>query len=491
MTSRASGILLPVSSLPSPYGIGDFGPEAYRFVDFLHSAGQKRWQILPLTIPDNTGSPYASPSAFAGNWMLISPEFLLQAKLIERLPARQKVGPIQHSRAWVQKTKMLHESFAFFHRHSLTEQRKRFAIFKQRERSWLNDYALFMALKDWFFGKQWYKWPTPLAKRQPAALKRWTRKLKNQIHYSMYCQWIFFEQWQNLKRYANKRDIQIIGDLPFFLTNDSVDVWKNQQLFLLMSEGKPRYISGVPPDYFSKQGQLWNDPQYNWRSLQTSSFRWWVGRIRKAMELYDFIRLDHFRGFRAVWFIKRGSKTAKKGQWVSVPSQALFKTLRRKLGNLPFIAEDLGVITNDVNILRKQLGFPGMRVLQFAFSGDPNNYHLPEKMSLNSIAYTGTHDNDTARGWIEGSGKPHQRRNALAYAKATKKNFAWKLIEIGMRSRPHTFIAPMQDVLNLGSEARINKPSTTRGNWSWRLQPNVLKSNLAKRLKRLTREAKR
>ena len=491
MYERSSGILLPVSCLPGRYGIGDFGLEAYRFVDFLASAGQKFWQILPLTIPDNTGSPYSSLSALAGNWLLISPELLMKAGLIDRLPKKQPGGRVDYSRSWVQKSRLLWRSFSYFHKHASRQQKKRFAAFQKRERPWLTNFGLFMAVKDWFHGKPWYTWPAPLARLQRAALKTWTRKLITRIPYHTYCQWIFFEQWRALKQYANRKGIRIIGDLPFFVTHDSVDVWENQQLFLLMAKGQPRYISGVPPDYFSNRGQLWNDPQYNWRSLRTSGFRWWVERVRKAMELYDIVRLDHFRGFRAIWFIKRGSKTAKKGRWVSVPSQALFKILRKKLGKLPLIAEDLGVITNDVNLLRKQLGFPGMRVLQFAFSGDPNNYHLPEKMNLNSIAYTGTHDNDTARGWIEQSGKPRQRKNALAYAKATKKNFACKLIEIGMHTRAHTFIAPMQDILNLGSEARMNKPSTKRGNWSWRLRPNMLTPALAKRLKTLTKKAGR
>ncbi|MFC1687899.1 4-alpha-glucanotransferase, partial [Patescibacteria group bacterium] len=393
---------------------------------------------------------------------------------------------------WVNRQfRVLTKSLKIFQSRGSKRLRASFAAFKKKEKHWLDDYAMFMAIKDHFKGKPWNKWPTGLANRKPAMMKAWKKKLRDGIEFRMYCQWIFFRQWAHLKKYANNKGIDIMGDLPFFVRYDSEDVWQNKKLFLLDKRNRARVISGVPPDYFSSRGQVWDDPQYDWKAMERTDFAWWVERFQSAFSLFDFVRVDHFRGFRAVWHIKQGSKTARNGAWVSVPGEKLFRAIKKRIRALPVVAEDLGFITKDVVDLRKKLGFPGMHVMQFGFSGSKNNYNYPDNFVRNSVAYTGTHDNDTARGWITSSARAVPRKNALKYTRVSKKDFAWKFLSKGMKSPANTFIVPMQDVLNLGSQARMNKPGTKKGNWQWRLGENLLTLSLARKLKKITKAARR
>ncbi|MFA6909186.1 MAG: 4-alpha-glucanotransferase [Patescibacteria group bacterium] len=493
MKQRTAGILLHPTSLPSKYGIGDLGPEAYRFVDFLHAAGQKMWQVLPLTIPDKYGSPYASPSAFAGNWLLISREFLYEQKLLDKkyITRTLLVGDVLYGTVVAQKRQMLARSLEIFLERGAPGLRESFKRFCHQEQAWLDDFALFMALKKHFHNRFWHRWPKDIAQRRTRALTAWRKKLAKEIVFHQYTQWIFFEQWSALKKYANTRGVRIIGDLPFFVHDDSVDVWTHPNMFMLDTHFRPRFISGVPPDYFSARGQIWNDPQYNWDVIVKSNFRWWLQRFAAAERLYDIIRLDHFRGFAGVWHIRYGSLTARKGHWVSVPGRKLFAKVQRRFPSLRFIAEDLGYITRDVIELRKRFKFPGTRVMQFGFSGQPGNPHYVKIYGPNVVAYTGTHDNDTARGWIRDPRHTQEGRIALSYLKATKKNFSWKLIECGLRSGANTFITPVQDLLNLDSSARMNMPATKGKNWRWRMNEGSLTFALAKRLKHITKAARR
>lgn len=493
MNTRRSGILLHPTSLPSPYGIGDFGPEAYEFVDFLHRAGQKIWQVLPLTIPDETGSPYASPSAFAGNWLLISPDILLAQGLIDDagMPRPRKVGHVNYDSIVIERRKLLERSLIYFKNHAPKDFLQEFRKFQTTESAWLKDFALFMAIKEHFHGRPWRRWPSGLAERNPRSVRIWSKKLAALVEIRAYSQWLFFRQWQALKSYANHKGIEIIGDLPFFVRYDSVDVWTHRRLFLLDRRGLPQYVSGVPPDYFSARGQVWNDPHYDWKAMERTGFSWWLDRFHMALRLYDRVRLDHFRGYAGVWHIRRGSLTARKGHWSAVPGGKLFSAVRKFTRHMPFVAEDLGYITEDVIQLRKRFGFPGTRVMQFGFSRDPGNVHRYENYPPNAVVYTGTHDNAPARGWIEEGEVPSHARRALQKLRATRATFAWKLIARGMDSASHTFIMPMQDVLGLGAEARMNTPSTKRKNWRWRLQSVALTEQYVKRLRAITRASRR
>lgn len=490
---RRAGILLHPTSLPGPYGIGDLGPEAYRFIDFLHSSGQKLWEVLPLTIPDTHGSPYASSSSMAGSWVLISPELLVQDSLLDPsyLPKKQPVGPVHYHTVKRERLELLLKSFSHFALNATAAQHKRFEAFRKREVSWLKTFAEYKAIKYFFDAKPWYEWPRPLANRNARTLAIWNKKLKNEILFHEYMQWLFSMQWRQLKRYANTRGIRIFGDVPFFVAHDSVDVWANKKLFKIGRNNMPIDVSGAPPDYFSEEGQLWGDPHYNWKKLEKTRFKWWVRRIKKAFELYDMTRLDHFRGFKSLWHIPYKSNEPKDGRWVRVPGEKLFTALKRSLSSLPVVAEDLGTITQDVVDFRNSLRFPGMRVLRFAFDGNNNNFHLPEKYPTNCVVYTGTHDNDTSHGWIEKTGKTKHIKLALTYTGATKNTFAWKLIKVAMHSNANTVIIPLQDVLNLDNDARMNTPSTITGNWSWRFTKKQLTGKQADQLKKLTRKTKR
>lgn len=490
---RSSGILLHPSSLPSPYGIGDFGPAAYEFVDFLRAAEQRVWAVLPLTIPDFTNSPYASVSSTALNWLLVSPDQLIRHGLLtpRDKPKTRTIGNAQYGRAYREKRALLQTSCAYFKSHGTREQRRRLTRFVSREKSWLEPYALFMAIKEARHNKPWPTWPAALAKHQSRALAQAKRKYAHRIDFYRYEQWVTHEQWQQLKQYANQKKIQIFGDIPFFVTHDSVDVWSQQSHYLLDSKHRPTVVSGVPPDYFSRRGQIWDNPHYDWQAMHRDNFRWWRQRIHRAAELYDIIRLDHFRGFCAVWQIPFGARTARYGEWTPAPGRALFDALKKDGAFPTLIAEDLGSITPDVTELRKDLKMPGMRVLQFGFSGFPDNYHRPENFTASDVAYTGTHDNDTSRGWFTHSGSKDERWYAGERLTADAQTFAWKLIPYGMRSKARLFITPMQDILNLGTEARMNTPGTKRGNWRWRCSADAFSAILSRRLARLTAATKR
>ena len=473
---RASGILLHPTSLPGEFGVGDLGPEAYKFVDFLVSAGQSLWQVLPLGPTGYGESPYACFSAFAGNTALISPERL-------------------NIEFQTDKNETLRRAYQNYTKTTDTNLRSAFETFAQREAHWLDDYALFRALKDAHGGVAWHEWEPALVRRTPAALARAREQLREEIEAQMFYQFLFFEQWFALKNYGNERGIKIVGDLPIFVAQDSADVWTNPDQFKLDKNGRPLVVAGVPPDYFSATGQLWGNPLYNWERMEADGFKWWIERVRATLKVVDIARVDHFRGFAACWEIPGGDKTAERGQWVEAPGRELFTAIRKSLGQLPIIAEDLGVITPDVVALRDEFGFPGMRILQFGFGGDAKNIDLPHNYIAYVVAYTGTHDNDTTVGWFEsvaGEGSTRtenqierERQFCLDYLNSDGKEIHWDFIRAVFASVANTAIVPLQDVLGLGTEARMNLPNSTEGNWSWRYRAGALTDDIAARLKKL------
>jgi 4-alpha-glucanotransferase len=484
---RSSGILLHPTSLPGRFGTGDLGPEAYKFVDFLVEAGQTLWQVLPLGPTGYGDSPYASYSAFAGNTLLISPERLVDDGLLDHGDLEETpVGPIDFGPAHQLKERILTRAYQRFPH---TDLRSAFEAFVRNQRYWLDDYALFRALKDEHDGVAWTEWSTDAGARQ---------RLTNQIEAHQFYQFLFFRQWSALRAYCRERGIKIVGDFPIFVAHDSVDVWSNPDQFKLDQNGKPIVVAGVPPDYFSATGQLWGNPLYNWERTRADGFKWWIERVRALFALVDIARIDHFRGFVACWEIPGDDTTAERGAWVETPGRELFNSIRQALGDLPFIAEDLGVITAEVNALRDDLGFPGMRVLQFGFGGDPKtSVDLPHNYVRNVVAYTGTHDNDTAVGWFNSTAGAsttrkateieEQRQFCLNYLNTTGAEINWDFIRAVWVSVADRVIAPLQDVLGLGSEARMNLPNSKEGNWRWRYEPGALTPELALRLRKLTR----
>jgi 4-alpha-glucanotransferase len=497
---RASGILLHPTSLPGPYGIGDLGDEAYRFADFLIAAGQSLWQVLPLGPTGYGDSPYACYSAFAGNTLLIGPERLFKEGLLSRndldhissLPG----GKIDFAAAHELKDTVLAQAFASYQRTTDTEFRSSFETFAEQHTAWLDDYALFRALKNAHGGSPWYEWEHSLVHRTQAALARARQQLHEQIEAQKFYQFLFFKQWSDLKSYCNRRGIKIIGDIPIFVAHDSVDVWTNPDQFKLNSDGTPKVVAGVPPDYFSKTGQYWGNPLFNWERMLADGFKWWIDRVRAALQMVDIARIDHFRGFAACWEIPGGDKTAERGRWVDSPGRDLFTAIRNALGELPIIAEDLGVITPDVEKLRDDFGFPGMRILQFAFSSDTKNIDLPHNYHRNLVVYTGTHDNDTTVGWfnsVAGEGSTRsatqiecERQFCMKYLSTKGNEIHWDFIRAVFASVANLALVPMQDVLGLGTEARMNLPNSTTGNWLWRFNESALTNDLAKRLRDLS-----
>ena len=494
---RSSGILLHTTSLPGRFGVGDLGPQAYAFADFLVSAGQSLWQVLPLGPTGYGDSPYACYSAFAGNTLLISPERLVEDNLLtpgdisETLPH----GSIDFAKAHELKERLLRQAFDRYQRTTNTSLRTEFEGFKRRSAEWLDDYAMFRALKEAYDSKPWNEWPTELVRREPNALNQKRLELAQEIEAQEFYQFLFFKQWFALKAYCNGRDIKIIGDLPIFVASDSADVWTNPEQFKLNADGSPIVVAGVPPDYFSVTGQLWGNPLYNWDRMLRDGFRWWIRRVDATLHVVDIVRIDHFRGFAACWEIPGGDKTAERGQWVKAPGKDLFTAIRNALGQLPIIAEDLGVITPDVVALRDGFGFPGMRILQFAFSSDVKNIDLPHNYVPNVVAYTGTHDNDTTVGWFgsvagEGSTRDEsqierERAFCLDYLNSDGKEINWDFIRTVLASVANTAVVPLQDVLGLGNEARMNLPNSTEGNWAWRFKEGDLNERLARRLRKL------
>lgn len=497
--ARASGILLHPTSLPGPHGIGDLGDEAYRFADFLRASGQSLWQVLPLGPTGYGDSPYACYSAFAGNTLVVSPERLQKENLISEtdlaaLPSLPE-GKVDFSAAHERKDAILARAFANY-QHATDEFRSQFESFAAQHATWLDDYALFRALKNAHDGKPWYEWEPALVTRGPAALARAKTELRDQIEEQKFSQFVFFKQWSELKTYCNRDGIQIVGDIPIFVAHDSADVWTHPEQFKLNADGSRIVVAGVPPDYFSETGQYWGNPLFNWDHMRADGFTWWIERVRAALLTVDIARIDHFRGFVACWEIPGGDNTAERGCWVEAPGRELFSAIRDALGELPIIAEDLGVITPDVEKLRDEFGFPGMRILQFAFSSDTKNIDLPHNYHTNVVVYTGTHDNDTTVGWfnsVAGEGSTRtaeqiecERQFCIKYLKTEGAEIQWDFIRAVFASVANTAIVPMQDVLGLGSEARMNLPNSTVGNWLWRFRTEDLSEDLSGRLRELT-----
>ncbi|MEH2056908.1 MAG: 4-alpha-glucanotransferase [Nostoc sp.] len=489
---RSSGILLHPTSFPSRFGIGDLGLEAYHFIDFLKESHQQYWQVLPLGPTGYGNSPYMCYSAMAGNPLLISPEKLLEEGLLveedfANLPGFP-VEKVDFEQVVPIKIRLLKKACENFRTNATPIQHKEFEGFCDSKAYWLDNYALFMALKDANNGASWNTWEPEFVKREPEALAQVESRLNEDIFYYKFVQFQFFRQWSDLKNYANMRGIDIIGDIPIYVAHDSADVWAHPDIFCLDEEtGEVAQMAGVPPDYFSATGQLWGNPVYNWEQLQKQDFKWWVQRFEAMLDYVDIIRIDHFRGFEAYWSVPKGEETAINGEWVEAPGDAFFEVIRQKLGKLPVLAEDLGVITPGVEALRDKYEFPGMKILQFAFGSDPANPFLPFNYSRNAVVYTGTHDNDTTIGWFN-TANDNEKQNLWLYLGCiSPEGVHWDLIRLALSSIANQAIIPLQDILGLGNEARMNFPSIAEGNWEWRYQTGALRDELGDRLKVLTR----
>jgi 4-alpha-glucanotransferase len=492
---RCSGVLMHPTSLPGRFGIGDLGDAAYKFVDFLASAGQSYWQVLPLSPTGYGDSPYQGLSAFAGNPMLISPDKLVEAGHLsqadlETMPHfpddRVDFGPVIYY-----KTNLLNQAFASFRAQAPAGQRAAFARFCEDQASWLDDVALFMALKEAHDLRPWHEWEADLVVRRPGALAHWREALTDEIESQQYRQWQFFEQWLAVKRYANERGIRVIGDIPIFVALDSVDVWANPRLFHFDEHLQPTVVSGVPPDYFSETGQLWGHPLYRWEVMAEEGYAWWISRFRMAFTQADVARIDHFRGFYNYWEVPAGEETAVKGRWRYGPGADLFHAVTAALGQVDIIAEDLGDFDGEsragVDALQAEFGYPGMKVLQFAFGNGPTDPFLPHNFARDCVAYTGTHDNDTIVGWYQATSTAQERDYARKYLGRSGADIAWDLIRLAWASTANTAVTTVQDLLQLGHEARMNTPSTVGPpNWCWRLLPGSLAENVAQRLLELT-----
>ncbi len=493
---RASGLLLHVTSLPSPYGIGDVGPTAVAWVDRLHEAGQRWWQALPLGPTGYGDSPYQSLSSFAGNPLLISPDWLIEDGLVRAADcAGCSFSPTTVDFDAVKRFKfaLLETAWKNFSTGARSDLRPDFEHFGNDHAHWLDDYALFRALKARYAGASYLEWPEELIRRTPAALDRARQALASQVDRVRFVQFVLFRQGARLKAHARARGVRLIGDLPFFVSPDSSDVWAHPELFLLDAQHRPRVVAGVPPDYFSSQGQRWGNPIYDWDALAASGYRWCIDRLRALLAHVDAIRLDHFRGFAAAWHVPAGAATAESGQWMPGPGAGFFAEVEKALGGLPFLAEDLGIITPDVVALRDAFRLPGTRVLQFAFDGHADNPHLPDNHVPNSVVYTGTHDNPTTRGWHDDLSEA-ERRNLWRYLKrggGTSADAAPALLRLAWSSVAALAIAPLQDVLNLGKDARMNQPGTAQGNWRWRSTEAMLSTSAWESLRDVTHASAR
>ncbi len=498
--ARGSGILLHPTSLPSPWGVGDLGPAAYRFVDFLSAAGQSWWQLLPLGPTGYGNSPYMCFSALAGNPFLVSPEQLVEDGLLARadlqtrpdLPEERVYyrGAIEFKRA------VLGKSFDVFKSAAPDLHREGLRTFRERHAAWLEDYALFMALKEDHRGQAWTKWEPDLVRRKPQALQDASARLRERVEFHRYAQYLFFHQWACLRDYCHGKGLRIIGDLPIYIAHDSAEVWSNPGMFYMDEEGHPTVVAGVPPDYFSATGQRWGNPIYQWGERGKSGYRWWIDRLRANLALVDVLRLDHFRGFEAYWEIPAAETEAVNGRWVKGPGAGLFSALKSALGDLPVIAEDLGVITPEVEALRDEFALPGMKILQMAFGRDPKAHdYRPHNHHTRCVVYTGTHDHNTTVGWFTAEpGKEttqsrdeveQERAFALKYLGTDGREIHWDMIRLAMSSVAALAISPLQDVLGLGIEARMNRPGTAKGNWEWRFETGALTDAVALRLRDL------
>lgn len=482
---RASGILLHPSSLPSRGGVGDFGPSAYAFADFLASARQALWQVLPLGPLGLGSSPYSSTSAFAGNPLLISLERLADRGWIDRARVDSMtdgVEAVDYGGVFHQKLPLLFEAARNFVRSAAPHQRSRYEAFCHANQAWLDDFVTFDALRARYKLETWKQWPRELAHRDAAAIARATSELAEELAVRRAVQFFFYEQWTALRAYCAERSIRVVGDIAIFVNFDSADVWTHPELFRLNAELDPEVISGVPPDFFSKDGQRWGNPLYRWDVMKERGYAWWIDRMRWLTRNFDYIRLDHFRGFSQFWEIQASEPTAINGHWVDGPKDDLFVKLREALGGLPFFAEDLGYITADVNELRERLKIPGMAVLQFGFGDVGAHSHLPHLFTTEKAVYTGTHDNDTLLGWWASSATEHERQQAIAYLGRCDDGFNWGMIRAASTSVASLCVIPLQDALGLGSDARMNVPSRPEGNWRWRFKADLLRPELAQKL---------
>lgn len=492
LLTRCSGVLLHPISFPGRFGIGDLGFEAYHFVDFLVASGQQLWQILPLGPTGFGNSPYMSYSSMAGNPLLISPERLQHDGLLNEhdfdgLPELTS-DRINYDHVAQIKLPLLRKASDRFQQQATSERKDQFQQFCEGKADWLDDFALFMAIKHKHGGASWHTWSHEVVKREPEVLKQCRQRLSEEIFFEKFLQFEFFRQWSDIKHYANSKGIQIIGDIPIYVAHDSADVWANPHNFCLdQKTSEPAMMAGAPPDFFSKMGQLWGNPIYNWEHLQQSGFRWWIQRFHAMLDYVDLIRIDHFVGFVSFWAIPQGATDARGGKWVKAPGQAFFETLKQELGTLPVLAEDLGTVTPEIEALRNQFEFPGMKILHFAFSGEAQNPYLPFNFDRNFVVYTGTHDNDTTVGWYEQL-DDRERNNVLTYLGCVSADgIHWDMIRLAFGSIANLAIVPLQDLLGLGTESRMNVPGKQDGNWGWRYQANALTPEICDRLKDLTR----
>jgi 4-alpha-glucanotransferase len=493
LSQRSAGILLHPTSLPSLGGIGDLGPEAYAFADFLESSGLSLWQVLPLSPPGLGNSPYSAISAFAGNPLLISLERLVdrgwldKAKLKNPPPART---PIHFDEVKAYKMPLLQQAAQNFLDRGNGDL-NRFTAFKREHAHWLEDFVLFDVMRQVHEGATWSSWPKELARREAEGLHKFGLQYQRELEVERAIQFAFFEQWRALHQYCRQRDIKIVGDVAIFVNYDSADVWRNPEIFTLDEDLQPTAVAGVPPDAFSETGQRWGNPLYRWDVCKAQGYDWWIQRMKCTLDMCDIVRLDHFRGFESYWEIPANEPTAVNGKWVAGPGDDLFRALNAALGDLPFIAEDLGLITPEVNALRERLGMPGMKVLQFGFGDRGAHIYLPQNFEPNCVVYTGTHDNDTTRGWWESSAGKEERKYAAAYFGNPSDGVHWAVIRAAFTSTARLAIVPLQDVLDLGSEARMNTPSLSDGNWGWRFTANALKPELEEKLLILSRVSDR
>lgn len=485
---RRSGLLLHPTSLPGGGGMGSFGASARQFVDFLAEAGQRLWQMLPLGPVSYGNSPYTATSAFAGNPYLIDLAELHQLGWLQVDPLADAPedgwradfeAASQHRERW------LRRAFEGFEARATQAQRDQLAAYCQEQASWLEDFAKFQVLSARYEDQLWTTWPAEHRLRQPEAMQALEAEAAVELRRARFIQWVFERQWQALRAYANEQHIEVVGDIPIFVSLHSADVWAHRELFFLDEEGAPTVVAGVPPDYFSETGQRWGNPLYRWDVMAQDQYAWWVSRFARSVQMFDAVRVDHFRGFEAYWEIDADSPTAIDGHWVKGPGRALFDAVHEALGDLQIIAEDLGEITPEVEALRDELGLPGMKILQFAFGGDAGNTHLPHQHPFESVVYTGTHDNDTTVGWYWGAPQ-HVRDYLWKYARVSGDGVGWGMIAEAMRSNADWAIVPVQDVLGLGGDCRMNVPGQAQGNWGWRLTQGQLQSAHAQRLRELT-----
>ena len=484
---RSSGILMPVFSLPSPYGIGTLGKAAYDFIDFLAAAKQSFWQILPVGPTSYGDSPYQSFSTFAGNPYFIDLELLVKDGLLKKSDLEgidwgDNAAQVDYAKIYANRFAILRKAFA----RGFVRDSAAVAAFRS-ENAWLEDYCLYMAVKKHFGMKCWTEWEEEAIRlHRPEAVKAYSEKLREDIDFYSYLQFLFFSQWEKLRAYAKENGIGIIGDVPIYVALDSADVWANPEYFQLDEENIPTKVAGVPPDYFSEDGQLWGNPLYDWNKMKSEGYGWWIRRMDGAGKLYDVVRIDHFRGFESYWAVPKGEKTAKIGEWVKGPGLELVQTLTNWFPNISFIAEDLGILTDDVHQLLKDSKLPGMKVLEFAFNGKDASNYMPHRFEKNSVCYTGTHDNTTLAAWLKEAKKAELAQAKKYLGLNSGEGFAWGVIRGGMASTANLFIAQIQDYLGLGKEARINTPGTDTGNWQWRMQKGALDKKLAKRIAEIT-----